>query len=129
MAKKEVVNTGKAPQAIGPYSQGIKAGGFLFLSGQIPLDQDSGKVSGKDITEQTKVVMNNIGAILEEASLGFHSVVMATVYLKDMSDFSEFNSVYGGYFADNPPSRACVEVARLPKDVLVEVVVTALIDV
>jgi len=126
--KKIVIKTNKAPSAIGPYSQAVKAGGFMFLSGQIPVEPKSGNVVGKSISEQTRCVMKNISEVLKEISLDFSSIVQVTVYLRDMSHFAEFNSVYGGYFSSEPPARACVEVTRLPKDVLVEIVAVALTE-
>lgn len=124
--QKEVVLTKSAPAPIGPYSQAIKAGGFLFCSGQIPLDPASGQiVGGSDVKAQTKQVMQNISAVLEAADASFAHVVKTTIFLKSMGDFPSVNEVYGGYFTGIAPARSTVEVARLPKDVLVEIEVLA----
>ncbi len=117
---KKIVNTPLAPQAIGPYSQAVEAGGFVFVSGQIPIDPKSGLLPQGDIRAQTKQVMENVKAILAEAGCGMAQVVKSTIYLKSMNDFSLVNEVYGGYFPSQPPARATVEVSRLPKDVSVE---------
>jgi len=115
------IRTGNAPQPIGPYAQAIKAGGnFLFLSGQIPLDADGNMAVG-GIKTQTKQVLENIKAVLTEAGLTMRNVVKTTVFLKDMKDFADMNAVYGEYFSENPPARSAIEVARLPKDVSVEI--------
>ena len=121
---KTVIRTEQAPAAIGPYSQAIRVGNLLFASGQIPLRPD-GSLSGGDIKVQTEQVMVNIAAVLKAAGLGLNDVVKATCFLKDLSHFAAFNEVYGRYFADNLPARSTVEVARLPKDVLVEVEIIA----
>ena len=117
---KEAVFTDKAPRPIGPYSQAIKAGEFLFISGQIPVDRDGKLVEG-GIKAQTRQVLENIRAILEAAGAGLDNVVKVTVYLKDMNDFSAMNEVYAEYFGSSKPARAAVEVSRLPKDVRIEV--------
>jgi 2-iminobutanoate/2-iminopropanoate deaminase len=122
----KIVSTNQAPAAIGPYSQGIIAGNLFYSSGQIPLTAEGELVTG-DIAEQTHQVFKNLKAVLEEAGASFESVVKATVFLKDMNSFTVFNEVYGHYFAEHKPARSCVEVARLPKDVLVEIEVIALI--
>lgn len=122
MLKK--VATGKAPAAIGPYSQGIIAGDMLFASGQIPLNPASGEVEGSDITAQAEQVMKNVGAILAEAGADYTQVVKTTCFLADMADFAVFNSVYERYFTAKP-ARSCVAVKQLPKDVLCEVEVIA----
>jgi 2-iminobutanoate/2-iminopropanoate deaminase len=122
---KKVISTEKAPKAIGPYSQAIQAGGFMFCSGQIPLDPVSGQVSSPEIEGQTKQVMENIEAVLEAGGCHFESIVKTTIFLKSMNDFPKVNEVYGSYFKGNPPARSTVEVARLPKDVLVEIEVIA----
>lgn len=122
MLKK--VATGKAPAAIGPYSQGIIAGDMLFASGQIPLNPASGEVEGSDITAQAEQVMKNVGAILAEAGTDYTHVVKTTCFLADMADFAAFNSVYERYFTAKP-ARSCVAVKQLPKDVLCEVEVIA----
>jgi len=119
MAKK-VVRTTDAPQAIGPYSQAVEAGGFLFISGQIPIDPKSGNAVQGDIKTQTKLVMDNAKAILMAAGYNMSKVVKTTIYIKNMTDFAAVNEVYGGYFPTDPPARATVEVSRLPKDVGIE---------
>lgn len=123
---RTVVRTQDAPQAIGPYSQGIKANGMLFISGQIAIDPPTGNIIGGSVVEQTERVMENLGAILRAAGSGYDRVVKTTVFLKSMADFAAMNEVYGRYFPADPPARATVEVARLPKDVLVEIDVIAL---
>lgn len=119
MIKK--VSTDKAPAAVGPYSQAIVAQGFVFVSGQIPLNPFTMKVETSDIREQTKVVLSNLKAVLEAAGADQRSVVKTTVYLKDMNDFTKVNEEYERFFSEHKPARACVEVARLPRDVLVEI--------
>ena len=117
---RKIIKTTDAPQAIGPYSQAVEAGGFVFVSGQIPIDPKSGNVVPADIKVQARQVMENAKAILSAAGCGMPQVVKATLYLKSMSDFAAVNEVYGGYFPSDPPARATVEVSRLPKDVAVE---------
>lgn len=124
---RRAVSTSKAPAAIGPYSQAIEAGGFLFLSGQIPLDPATGQIVAGGIEAQTRQVFANIAAILDEAGLSFDAVVSATVYVADMNDFAKVNEVYATYFTAPAPARATVQVARLPKDALVEIQVIAAI--
>lgn len=119
--RKEIISTDKAPKAIGPYSQGIKAGGFIFVSGQIPLEPETGIVVTGDIDVQTERVLKNISGVLEAAGSSLEGVVKTTVYLKDMADFPKFNECYAGFFPVNPPARATVEVSRLPKDVRIEI--------
>jgi len=119
--KKEIILTDLAPKPIGPYSQAVKSGGFLFCSGQVPLDPVSGAVVGATAEEQTKQVMKNCEAVLQAAGRAFRDVVKTTIFLKSMDDFPKVNEVYGAYFPDSPPARSTVEVARLPKNVLVEV--------
>lgn len=118
------VSTDKAPAAIGPYSQGIIAGDFLFASGQIPIDPATGEIKGKDVTEQAEQDMKNVGAILAEAGADYEKVVKTTCFLADMDDFAAFNAVYEKYFTQKP-ARSCVAVKQLPKNVLCEVEVTA----
>jgi 2-iminobutanoate/2-iminopropanoate deaminase len=118
---KKTVKTVNAPQAIGPYSQAIETGGFLFVSGQIPIDPRTGSIIQGDIKDQTKQVMENAGAILSAGGTDYSSVVKTTIYLKNMSDFGAVNEVYGTYFQAEPPARATVQVAGLPKDVAVEI--------
>jgi 2-iminobutanoate/2-iminopropanoate deaminase len=122
---KEVVTTDRGPKPIGPYSQAVKTGGFLFLSGQVALDPKSGEMAGGDIRQQTERVMENIKAILEAAGSNLHHVIKTTVFLKDINEFPAMNEVYGRYFTAAPPARSTVQVARLPKDALVEIEVTA----
>ena len=121
---KKVISTQKAPAAIGPYSQGIVAGPFLYASGQIPIDPATGEIKGEDILEQTEQVMKNVGAILEEAGYRYEDVVKTTGFLADMGDFATFNGVYEKYFTGKP-ARSCVAVKQLPKNVLCEVEVIA----
>jgi 2-iminobutanoate/2-iminopropanoate deaminase len=122
----KIVNTNSAPAAIGPYSQGIIVNNLFYSSGQIPLTASGEMVTG-DIAEQTHQVFKNLKAVLNEAGASLESVVKSTVFLKDMNQFAEFNEVYGQYFAEHKPARSCVEVARLPKDALVEIEVIALV--
>lgn len=122
---KTIVATSMAPQAIGPYSQAVKANGFLFVSGQIPLEPVSGQIVYGGVAMQTHQVFANIKAILAQEGLSLANVVKATVFLKNMDEFAEVNKVYSEYFPSEPPARACVEVARLPRDVSVEIEVTA----
>jgi 2-iminobutanoate/2-iminopropanoate deaminase len=123
---KEIITTDKAPQAIGPYSQGVRAGGFVFYSGQIPLYPATGELCTGDIREQTELVMANIGAVLAAAGLDYASVVKTTIYLVDLANFAVVNEVYGRFFPANPPARSTVEVKGLPKGVGVEIEVVAL---
>ena len=125
---KERVHTDEAPNAIGPYSQAIKANGFVFASGQIPLDPALMEVVAGGIQEQTKRVMENLGAVLAAAGSSLERVVKTTVYLKDLTDFNEMNEVYGSFFTKTPPARSTVEVSRLPRDVRVEIDVIAMVD-
>ncbi|MDI3090046.1 RidA family protein [Priestia megaterium] len=120
------VQTKNAPQAIGPYSQGIVVNNLFYSSGQIPLRPDGTLVEG-DVQVQATQVFENLKAVLEEAGASLSTVVKATVFIKDMNDFAALNEVYGDYFGDHKPARSCVEVARLPKDVLVEIEVIALV--
>ncbi|MBO0469238.1 RidA family protein [Enterococcus sp. DIV0242_7C1] len=122
------IHTEKAPKAIGPYVQGNIINGLLFASGQVPLDPETGEVVGATIEEQTKQVLKNISAILEEAGSDFDHVVKTTCFLKDMNDFVRFNEVYASAFSGKLPARSAVEVARLPKDVLVEIEIIAAVN-
>ena len=122
---KTVVATSQAPQAIGPYSQAIKANGLLFVSGQIPLDPVTGQMAYGGIATQTHQVMNNIKAILATEGLALANVVKTTVFLQSMDDFAAMNKVYGEYFPAEPPARSTVQVGRLPKDAGVEIEVVA----
>ena len=123
---REVIATPDAPKAIGPYSQAIKANGFVFTAGQVAFDPATGQVVEGDVAAQTERVMKNLAAILKASGTGFEKVVRCTVFLKSMNDFSAMNEVYGRYFSSEPPARSTVEVARLPKDVLVEIDVIVL---
>ncbi len=123
---KEVIKTKRAPQAIGPYSQGIIANGFIFVSGQIALDPQTGEICSPETGAQTKRVLENIRAILREAGSNLDRVAKSTVYLTDLDDFSSFNQVYATYFPTQPPARATVEVSRLPKGAKVEIEVIGL---
>lgn len=122
----EVISTKDAPQAIGPYSQAIKVNGFIFTSGQIAIDPATQQVITGDVKAQTDRVLRNLSEILEAAGSGLSKVVRCTVFLKNMSEFAAMNEVYGKYFSAAPPARSTVEVARLPKDVLIEIDVIAL---
>lgn len=115
------VETSNAPEAVGPYSQAIKASGFLFLSGQIPLDPESEQMTAIDVVGQTKQVMANLGAILAAEGVGFGDIVKTTIFLTDLADFSRVNEVYGSYFESDPPARSTVQVAALPKGAKVEI--------
>lgn len=126
--QKEIINTDKAPKAIGPYSQGVKVGDFVFVSGQIPLDPGTGEVVPGDIDAQTERVLNNISAVLDAAGSSLEDVVKTTVYLKDMADFPKFNECYERFFSRNPPARATVEVSRLPRDVRIEIDAVAVLS-
>ncbi len=122
---KKVIHTDNAPKAIGPYSQAIEAGGMLFVSGQIPINPQTGELSNGTIQEQTKLVMNNIGAILKAAGLGYENIVKTTCLLADISDFAEMNKVYAEYFPTNPPARSAFAVKDLPKGARLEIEVIA----
>jgi 2-iminobutanoate/2-iminopropanoate deaminase len=124
---REVISTNDAPQAIGPYSQAIKANGFVFASGQVAIDPATQQVIVGDVAAQTDRVLKNVSSILKAAGTGLEKVVRSTVFLKNMSDFAAMNEVYGRYFSAAPPARSTVEAARLPKDVLVEIDVIALV--
>jgi len=122
----KAVFTSEAPAAIGPYSQGIVVNNLFFSSGQIPLTA-GGELVGGNVQDQTHQVFQNLKAVLQAAGASLETVVKATVYIKDMNDFAAINEVYGEYFNDHKPARSCVEVARLPKDVLIEIEVVALV--
>ena len=123
---REVISTKDGPQAIGPYSQAIKANGFVFVSGQVAIDPATQQVVSGDVAAQTERVMKNLSGILKAAGSGLEKIVRSTVFLKNMGDFAAMNEVYGTYFHTTPPARSTVEVARLPKDVLIEIDVIAL---
>ena len=118
---KKTLQTEKAPQAIGPYSQGVFSGGFLFLSGQIALTTEGGSKTDADIVTQTETVMDNISNLLSSAGLSFENIVKTTIFLTDMNDFAEVNGVYAKFFPENPPARSTVAVAALPRGAKVEV--------
>ena len=124
---KQIVKTGLAPQAIGPYSQAIKAGGFVFASGQIPIDPETGEFVPGGIADQTRQVMKNLAAVLDAAGSDLQLVVKTTVYLADMAEFTAMNEIYGKFFTDEPPARATVQAARLPRDARVEIEAVALL--
>lgn len=123
---REAVSTPDAPRAIGPYSQAIKANGFVFISGQVAFDPATGNIISGGIEQQTEQVMKNLSAILQAAGSGWDKVVKTTVFLKDMNEFGKMNEVYGKFFKNAPPARSTVEVARLPRDVSVEIDAIAL---
>ncbi len=116
-----VFATDAAPAAIGPYAQAAATGGFLFCSGQLPLAPETGELVDEPAAEATRQALANLRAVLRAAGLDFADVVKTTIYLRDMDDFAAVNEVYAGYFAENPPARACVQVARLPKDARLEI--------
>ena len=121
MAAREAISAPDAPAAIGPYSPAIRAGNLLFISGQVPIDPQTGTIVGADIAAQTKQVMRNLAALLKAAGAGFEQVVRTTVFLADMNEFAAMNAIYGKFVVDPPPARATVQVARLPKDVKFEI--------
>ena len=123
---REVIATWQAPKAIGPYSQAIRTEGLIFTSGQIPIDPATSQVVAGDVSAQTERVLKNLAAVLQASGSSLEKVLRCTVFLKDMEDFAAMNEVYGRYFKQAPPARSTVEVARLPKDVLVEIEVIAL---
>ncbi|HAF12624.1 MAG TPA: reactive intermediate/imine deaminase [Blastocatellia bacterium] len=123
---KEIVQTEHAPQAIGPYSQAIKTNGLIFCSGQIPTDPQTGQFVSGGIEEQTAQVLENLAAVLEAAGSALNRVVKTTIFLADMQEFAAMNTVYGKFFADEPPARSTVEAARLPRDARVEIDAIAL---
>ena len=123
---KEIVHTEKAPKAIGPYSQAIRTNGFVFASGQIPTDPETGQFVAGGIAEQTEQAIKNLSRVLEAAGSGLNRVVKTTVFLADMEEFAAMNEVYGKFFSEEPPARATVEAARLPRDARVEIEAIAL---
>jgi 2-iminobutanoate/2-iminopropanoate deaminase len=124
---KEIVHTDRGPKPIGPYSQAIKANGFIYLSGQVALDPKTGELTGSDIRQQTERTLENVKGILEAAGSNLHHVVKTTVFLKDLNDFAAMNEVYGRFFAAAPPARSTVQASRLPKDALLEIEVIAVL--
>lgn len=127
MLVKEVITSKTAPKAVGPYSQAVKAGNFLFLSGQLPLDPQTGNIIGDDIETQTRQSIENIKAILSAIGVSLADVIKTTVLLKDIGHFSQMNQIYQEYFNMDAPARSCFEVSRLPKDALVEIESIAII--
>lgn len=125
---KEIVATERAPRAIGPYSQAVRAGNLLFCSGQIPIDPATGEFVSGGVAEQTEQVMRNLSAVLEAAGADLNQVVKTTVFLAEMDDFTAMNEVYGRFFGANPPARATVQAARLPRDAKVEIEAMAVLD-
>jgi 2-iminobutanoate/2-iminopropanoate deaminase len=125
---REIISTENAPRAIGPYSQAVRAGGFVFASGQIPIDPATGEFVAGGVAEQTDQVLRNVSAVLEAAGTHLDRVVKTTVFLADMNDFIAMNEVYGRFFGEQPPARATVQAARLPRDARVEIDAIALID-
>jgi 2-iminobutanoate/2-iminopropanoate deaminase len=123
---KQIIKTEDAPQAIGPYSQAVVAGGFVFASGQIPLDPSTGQFVEGGVREQTEQVLRNLSKVLEAAGTSLGRVVKTTVFLADMGDFAAMNEVYAGFFTEEPPARSTVQAARLPRDARVEIDVVAL---
>jgi 2-iminobutanoate/2-iminopropanoate deaminase len=126
MIKKQI-STGDAPEAIGPYSQAIQIGDFIYTSGQIPINPKTGEIVSAEIEDQTRQVLDNIKAVLSEANSSLENVIKTTVFVKDLKDFVVVNKIYGEYFLKPFPARSCVEVSRLPKDVLIEIEVIATI--
>jgi 2-iminobutanoate/2-iminopropanoate deaminase len=125
---KKIISTDEAPGAIGPYSQGVRSGNFVFCSGQIALDPKSGQIVAGDVAVQTRRVMDNIAAILRAEGLTFDHIVKTTIFLTNLGDFQTVNDIYGSYFKEDPPARSTVQVAALPKNVDVEVEVIAVAD-
>lgn len=124
---KDIISTPHAPAAIGPYSQAVKAGHFLFVSGQLPIDPETGKLVDGDIGKQTEQVMNNLRAICESAGASLANVVKTTLFLRDLGQFKSINEAYGRYFTENPPARATVEVSALPLGAALEIEATVFI--
>lgn len=125
---KQIIQTNNAPQAIGPYSQAVMANGTLYVSGQIPVVPATGAIVSDTVEEQTRQVLENVKAVVEAAGLTLNDVVKTSVFIKNMDDFAVINGVYSEYFKENCPARACVEVARLPKDVLIEMEAIAVLQ-
>ena len=118
---REIITGHKAPPAVGPYSVAVRQNGFVFLSGQIPIDPSSGELVSGSFADQARRVLDNVLAVLEGAGLTAADVIKTTVFLKDIGNFPQMNEIYGTYFKENPPARSCVEVARLPRDVQIEI--------
>ena len=125
---KEIIATDRAPRAIGPYSQAVRAGNLIFASGQIPIDPATGEFVAGGIAEQTEQVLRNLTAVFAASEVGLNQVVKTTVFLEDMEDFTAMNEVYGRFFGENPPARATVQAARLPRDARVEIDAIAVVD-
>ncbi|MEY2521356.1 MAG: 2-iminobutanoate/2-iminopropanoate deaminase [Verrucomicrobiota bacterium] len=125
---KKIISTNEAPAAIGPYSQGVRAGSFVFCAGQVPLDPQSGQIVSEDISEQTRRVLDSVTAILKAERLTLANVVKTTVFLADFGDFQKMNEVYATYFSDQPPARSTVGVSTLPKNAKVEIEAIAFDD-
>ncbi|MBO5115295.1 MAG: RidA family protein [Peptococcaceae bacterium] len=125
---KQIIQTNNAPQAIGPYSQAVMANGTLYVSGQIPVVPATGAIVSDTVEEQTRQVLENVKAVVEAAGLTLNDVVKTSVFIKNMDDFAVINGIYSEYFKENCPARACVEVARLPKDVLIEMEAIAVLQ-
>jgi 2-iminobutanoate/2-iminopropanoate deaminase len=123
---KDIISTDKAPKAIGPYSQAVKANGFIYTAGQIPLDPATGQIVEGDVARQTTRVLDNLKGVLEAAGSSLEKIVKTTVFLKDMNDFAAMNEIYAKYFPSQPPARSTVEVSRLPRDARVEIEIVAL---
>ncbi|WP_424768198.1 RidA family protein [Paenibacillus sp. sgz302251] len=126
---RKVIHSDKAPAAVGPYSQGIQIGNMIFASGQLPLDPATGNTPGDDVVSQTVQALENLREVLAAAGAGFEDVVKTTVYMRDLNDFAEVNRVYGSYFNEEPPARVCIEISRMPRDVLVEIDAIAILSV
>jgi 2-iminobutanoate/2-iminopropanoate deaminase len=125
---KQIISTSEAPAAIGPYSQAVRSGNFLFCSGQIPLDPKSGQIVSGDIATQTRRVLDNIGAVLKAEGLTFENIVKTTIFLTDLGDFQTVNEIYGSYLKQQPPARSTVQVSALPKGAKIEIEVIAVAD-
>lgn len=126
--KKQIISTKRAPAAIGPYSQAVRAGNMVFFSGQVPLDPETGELVAGGIEEQAERIMENMAAVLKASGLAFQDVVKTTIFLTDLGDFNQVNEIYGRRFPENPPARACVQVAALPKGAAIEIEWIALAD-
>jgi len=125
--EKKIISTTNAPQAIGPYSQAVKVGDFVYTSGQIPINPATGELIADDIQKATKQVLENVKAVLEAAGVSLENVIKTTVFVKDMNDFKAVNEIYAQYFNQNPPARSCVQAAKLPLDALVEIEAIAVV--
>ena len=125
---KKIISTSEAPAAIGPYSQAVRSGNFLFCSGQIPLDPKSGQIVPGDIATQTRRVLDNVGAVLKAEGLTFENIVKTTIFLTDLGDFQTVNETYSSYFKQQPPARSTVQVSALPKGAKIEIEVIAVAD-